>query len=168
MSDRIPLKEPYVLANCCQPMPGEEIVGYYSHDNVLKVHRAGCSNLARAESSRLVTLSWDDIRAEQPYEPGYDYADLDEIDFRMLDHHDRLGIDYSLKVARVLTVERETAFDRHRKLREMNLLDRVEPTIVQYRKGVVDNKWIKHRNHTYYDLTDKGRAYLAYHRKSRK
>ena len=48
-------------------------------------------------------------------------------------------------------------------MREMGLLERVEPLIIQYRKGIVDNKWIKHRNHTYYGLTSKGESYLRYH-----
>jgi len=37
---------------------------------------------------------------------------------------------------------------------------------MQYRKGIVDNKWVKHRNHTYYKLTEKGTKYLDYFEKS--
>ncbi|MFH2049803.1 MAG: DUF2250 domain-containing protein, partial [bacterium] len=70
------------------------------------------------------------------------------------------GVDYSLVVARKLNIPKQAAFDCHKKLREMGLLERVKPLIIQYRKGIVDNKWIKHRNHTYYDLTDKGKSYL--------
>ncbi|MBD3404228.1 DUF2250 domain-containing protein [candidate division GN15 bacterium] len=162
VSDQPRLKEPYVRARCCRPSPPDAIVGYYSHDNVLKVHDAACANLAKAERQRLVTLVWDDILAPDDDGPGEDFADLDATDFAILAHHRDLGIDYSLKVAAKLNIDKQLAFDRHRKLRDMGLLQRVEPVMVQYRKGVVDNKWIKHRNHTYYELTDKGLAYLSH------
>ena len=41
--------------------------------------------------------------------------------------------------------------------------ERVEPLMIRYRKNIVKGKWIKHRNHTYYELTEKGRKYLAHH-----
>ena len=52
-------------------------------------------------------------------------------------------------------------FVRHRRLRDPGLLRRVQPRIIQYRKGIVDGTWIKHRNHTCYGLTDMGKAVLA-------
>ncbi len=157
------LKEDYTLARCCSPTPPEPIVGYYSWDNVLKVHRVDCESLARVEPDRLVTLEWDDILADP--EPTPDPVVIDEIDAQdlaILKHHRAYGIDYSLKVARMLGLEKQKVFDIHQKLRDMELLERVEPRIVQYRKGHVKGKWIKHRNHTYYDLTDKGRLYLEH------
>jgi len=160
MSDDIRLKDKYTLARCCSPSPLEPIVGYYSHEMYLKVHRPDCINLARVAPERLVTLQWADILTEPPRGPGQDFAELDDIDFAILRFHEEFGIDYSLKVARMLTIEKQVVFDRHKRLRELQLLDRVEPRIVQYRKGGVNNKWIKHRNHTYYQLTDKGRDYL--------
>jgi len=39
----------------------------------------------------------------------------------------------------------------------------VEQGIVQNRKGLVDNKWVKHGNHTYYEPTEKGKAYLGFY-----
>ena len=65
----------------------------------------------------------------------------------------------------MLHVSKQAVFDSHKKMREMKLLKRVEPLMIQYRKGVVDNKWIKHRNHTYYELTDKGNQYLDFYLK---
>jgi len=32
--------------------------------------------------------------------------------------------------------------------------------MIRYRKGIVDGKWIKHRHHTYYALTQKGNRVL--------
>jgi hypothetical protein len=164
MSESITLKDDYTLARCCSPQVGSPIVGYYSHDNILKVHCKDCANLAKAEQSRLVTLAWDDIIAKKDFTPGEDFASLDDTDFAVLLHHQRFGIDYSLKVASMIHQDKQAVFDCHRKLRSMGLVQRVEATMVRYRKGVVDNKWIKHRNHTYYDLTEKGRKYIDYHR----
>lgn len=165
MSSPIRLKENFSIAQCCQPAPPAEITGYYSHDNVLRVHLKGCPNLAKPEPERLVSLSWDEIIDETPpFTPDADYAGLTEADLAVLAHHERYGLDYSLVVARKLNLPRTEAHERHAKLRSSGLLARVEPTMIQYRKGIVDGAWIKHRNHTYYDLTEKGRAYLRYHR----
>ncbi|MFH1686636.1 MAG: DUF2250 domain-containing protein [bacterium] len=164
MTDDIRLKEQYSQAKCCRPHPPDDITGYFSHDRVsLKVHRAECESLLKAPTDRLVILNWPDILADEKFTPDDDYSELDELDWRILKHHRNFGVDYSLKMARMLAADKEAVFDHHAKLRNMGLLERVEPRIIQYRKGVVDNKWIKHRNHTYYDLTGRGSLYLDYH-----
>ncbi|HUV29511.1 MAG TPA: DUF2250 domain-containing protein [Acidobacteriota bacterium] len=162
MADRISLKEHYILARCCSPATGDDITGYHSHGESLKVHRRDCPNLRKTEPSRLVTLAWEDILEPEVPPPGEDYDQLDALDIAVLKHHRDCGIDYSLVVARSVGTDKQTAFDRHRKLRSMGLLCRVEAVMVQYRKGITDNKWIKHRNHTYYELTGKGHRYLDY------
>ncbi len=156
------LKDEYFLAKCCNPAIDDEIIGYYSYDNLLKVHRKDCPNLAKAEPERLVALEWSDILAEIGFEPDSDYDQLDDTDFAILKHHLEYDIDYSLMVAKMLPIPKQEAFDRHRKLRNWKLLERVDAVMVRYRKGVVDNKWIKHRNHTYFRLTPKGRKYIEY------
>jgi hypothetical protein len=163
MRDHPRLKEGYTLARCCAPSPSDAIAGYFSHDNYLKVHRRGCAALAKVPDARLVSLVWDDILENGHFVPESDYHTLDETDFAVLRHHLDFGIDYSLMVAKMLTIPKQDAFNRHRKLRGMGLLKRVEPRMVQYRRGIAEHKWIKHRNHTYYELTEKGRAYLEYH-----
>ena len=89
-----------------------------------------------------------------------DYRQLDEIDFKVLKHHLDFGVDYAAVVAKHTHIERAVVFDRHRKLRDLNLLVRVQPKMIQYRKNVVKGKWIKHRNHTYYELTERGKIFL--------
>lgn len=153
-------KEDYFPANCCCPQPGDSITGYHSLEHYIKVHRSDCPNLAKADPRRLVKLEWSDILAEKKSDDDLDLSGLDEIDWAVLAHHDKYGFDYSLVVAGMLGIETEIVFTRHKKLRDMGLLARVEPRMIQYRKGIVKGKWVKHRNHTYYDLTDKGRRYL--------
>ncbi|HEU5226627.1 MAG TPA: RelA/SpoT family protein [Ktedonobacteraceae bacterium] len=49
------------LANCCCPLPSDEIVGFISRGKGVVVHRADCRNLERTrnrERERLVAVSW--------------------------------------------------------------------------------------------------------------
>jgi GTP diphosphokinase / guanosine-3',5'-bis(diphosphate) 3'-diphosphatase len=49
------------LANCCCPLPGDEIVGFISRGKGAIVHRADCQNIGRyreRDRERLVSVSW--------------------------------------------------------------------------------------------------------------
>jgi GTP pyrophosphokinase len=49
------------LANCCCPLPGDEIVGFISRGKGAVIHRADCRNIARyreRERERLINVSW--------------------------------------------------------------------------------------------------------------
>jgi GTP pyrophosphokinase len=47
------------LANCCQPIPGDDIVGYITRGKGVTIHRADCSYLAHTESFRHIPAEWD-------------------------------------------------------------------------------------------------------------
>lgn len=165
--ERIRIREQYIIANCCRPRPEDAITGYHSHDDCIKIHKANCSNLTNVERVRLVPLDWRDVLEVENFVPDDLYLSLEEDDFRMLALHREVGRDYSLKVARLLSMDRKEVFDRHKKLRELGLLQRVPAVMIRYRKGIVDNKWIKHRNHTYYELTVKGTSYAEHFMRKR-
>src|SRR6266852_3069551 len=49
------------LANCCCPLPGDEIVGFISRGKGAIIHRADCRNIGRyreRDRERLVSVSW--------------------------------------------------------------------------------------------------------------
>jgi hypothetical protein len=156
------LREKYGLALCCAPGPSDRITGYFSHEDFVKVHRRDCANLAKAEPARLVMLEWSEISAPPQAAPDNDFRELDRVDFDILRHHRDFDIDYSLMVAKAVGIDKQEAFDRHRKLKDLGLLERVNALMVRYRKTTAEHKWIKHRNHTYYGLTEKGARYLEF------
>ncbi|MHB8068215.1 MAG: RelA/SpoT family protein [Desulfobaccales bacterium] len=49
------------LANCCQPIPGDAIVGYITRGKGVTIHRADCSYLAQTESFRHIPAQWDGV-----------------------------------------------------------------------------------------------------------
>jgi len=161
------LKDDYRPANCCNPQPGDEIVGFLKFDtSIISVHKQACANLAKVDRNRLVTLTWAEIteqNSERDLSADPSYQALDEIDFRILEHHRAMGSDYAAVVANMTQIPLATVFDRHKKLRGLGLLKRVQPVMMQYRKGIVKNKWIKHRNHTYYGITAEGLEFLKWH-----
>ena len=59
------------LARCCQPVPGDPIIGYLTRGRGVSVHRLGCPNekeLSR-DAERLIEVSWDNTDAEMAPHP---------------------------------------------------------------------------------------------------
>lgn len=54
-------KKEYSLAKCCNPIPGDEVVGFINRNNIIIIHRKNCNilnNLAAKQGDRLVTIEW--------------------------------------------------------------------------------------------------------------
>ena len=49
------------FGKCCQPVPGEDVVGFVTRGRGVTVHRRDCPNIRRAnlDKERLVDLRWD-------------------------------------------------------------------------------------------------------------
>lgn len=150
----------YKIAQCCTPEEDTRIIGYFKEDGTITVHDTSCSAVLGLRTERLLDVSWDEIRRTETSgisdEVPAEITELDETDYFILKHHQEFGMDYSKVVSETLRIPLEEAHQRHRKLRELGGLKRVEGRIIHYRKNIVKGKWIKHRNHTYYELTSEG------------
>ena len=45
------------ISNCCNPLPGDEIIGYISKNNGITIHRINCPNIDRLED-RMINVCW--------------------------------------------------------------------------------------------------------------
>ena len=55
------------FAHCCDPIPGDEIVGFISRGHGVTIHRADCKAVKSLEQSRLMPLNWNDDTEDSTY-----------------------------------------------------------------------------------------------------
>lgn len=69
------------FAQCCNPIPGDDIIGYVTRGRGLSVHRKDCANIQNAlsdvtEAGRLMEACWADVQ-EDVYSAGLVYTAYD-------------------------------------------------------------------------------------------
>ena len=47
------------FARCCEPIPGEKIIGYITHGRGITIHAKRCVNILKLESERIVSAQWE-------------------------------------------------------------------------------------------------------------
>ncbi len=47
------------FAQCCNPLPGDEIKGYITHGQGVSIHGGGCTNLLHIDNDRMIDVAWD-------------------------------------------------------------------------------------------------------------
>ena len=61
-------KHHYIIASCCNPIPGDSVIGFESSDGTVTVHKRSCrtaNNLASKFGDRIVIPKWDDHAKSQ-------------------------------------------------------------------------------------------------------
>ena len=54
-------EQEYILAKCCNPIPGDNVIGYQSQDNTIIIHKAKCLTavkLMSREGHRIIPANW--------------------------------------------------------------------------------------------------------------
>ncbi|MDD4170122.1 MAG: bifunctional (p)ppGpp synthetase/guanosine-3',5'-bis(diphosphate) 3'-pyrophosphohydrolase [Desulfotomaculaceae bacterium] len=67
------------LSHCCNPVPGDPIIGYITRGRGVSIHRSDCRNLAyaiRSEKERLVEVVWDKDFVE-PFQVRLEVSGMD-------------------------------------------------------------------------------------------
>ena len=58
------------VARCCNPVPGDEIIGFITKGRGIAVHRKDCSNitsLPESEKARFIEVEWEDLKVGKSY-----------------------------------------------------------------------------------------------------
>lgn len=56
------------LAQCCKPLPGDEIMGYITKGHGISIHRKNCNNIIQAQEQRperILDVNWSDNRTQR-------------------------------------------------------------------------------------------------------
>ncbi|WP_417899463.1 bifunctional (p)ppGpp synthetase/guanosine-3',5'-bis(diphosphate) 3'-pyrophosphohydrolase [Bacillus haimaensis] len=70
------------LSKCCNPVPGDEIVGFITRGRGVSVHRADCANVVAETNDRIIDVEWEgDMKENREYNveieiTGYDRRGL--------------------------------------------------------------------------------------------
>ncbi len=56
----------YHIAGCCNPIPGEGIIGVVTRGRGISIHRQGCHNVENVEGDRLIPVSWNGESSPAP------------------------------------------------------------------------------------------------------
>ena len=57
------------LSRCCNPMPGDDVIGYVTRGRGVAVHKRDCNNVRNSDTDRLIKVEWD-----KGYSGTYDIA----------------------------------------------------------------------------------------------
>ncbi len=143
------------LAKCCNPVVGDDIVGYVTRNRGIIIHRVDCENIARLgyDNERLIEVEWDtDIKQTMPvklkikvtntmgilaritnllYQMGINLTNLKII---FLDKsHEKVLIDIDIEVSS--RFELEKLIGNLKKMEEVLEIERGKPYYKNYKKN---------------------------------
>lgn len=111
------------LANCCNPLPGDEIIGYITKGNGISVHRNHCHNLEFLEN-RIVPVHWNQATNEKYLTSIFVYCETK--DNKLLEVLQKMSM-FDIHVDRFVTMQRgdTTVYEIDLYVRSLDHLERV-------------------------------------------
>ncbi len=72
------------LSRCCNPLPGDHIIGYITKGRGISIHRTDCPNLSGSldEKERLIDVVWD-TNTEAAYQVQIEVSGIDRVGFAL-------------------------------------------------------------------------------------
>jgi guanosine-3',5'-bis(diphosphate) 3'-pyrophosphohydrolase len=94
------------FAKCCNPVPGDEIIGYITRGRGATIHRRDCPNILRQrDQERIVRVTWGEQQRTQPIPiqiKAYDRQGLMVDISNILNNEDANLVDINLKITHSL------------------------------------------------------------------
>lgn len=70
------------LSKCCNPVPGDEIVGFITKGRGVSVHRKNCPNISKEEENRFIEVEWEtDEQVRKSYSVDLEISGFDRSGF---------------------------------------------------------------------------------------
>lgn len=110
------------LANCCNPIPGDEIIGYITKGSGISVHRKNCHNLEFLDS-RTVMIEWNEITSKKYETTVHIHSKSKEN--KLVDILQKLSM-LDIQIDRVMTINRdkEEIYEIDMYVRDVNHLEK--------------------------------------------
>jgi GTP pyrophosphokinase len=73
----------YSMANCCNPIPGDKVIGFITVMGEIKIHQTSCKNAANLMSRfgyRIIKANWsDDVSTQEYFEAALEISGIDSL-----------------------------------------------------------------------------------------
>lgn len=117
------------LANCCNPIPGDQIIGYITKGNGISVHRKTCHNLEFLDN-RTVNVSWNS-NTKDKYETSILIHTKDK-DNNLIEVIQKLGM-FDVHIERFITLreKNEMIYEVNLYIKNLEYLEKVFTEIVK-------------------------------------
>ena len=73
----------YSMANCCNPIPGDKVIGFITVMGEIKIHQTSCKNAANLMSRfgyRIIKANWsDDVTTQEDFEAALEISGIDSL-----------------------------------------------------------------------------------------
>ncbi len=124
------------FARCCDPLPGDEVVGYISRGRGLSVHLTNCLMLKGTDPERLVDVQWN-IKEKQTYPVHVRVTCKDKKGLLAEISNNISGLDINIAHAKVDTSPEQNAMlDFQLEIRDLNQFNQLSTTLKKLRSVI--------------------------------